>query len=141
MSVDKVFVDTDITLDLLSERTPHYSAAAQLFTLADKGKIVVNISALSFSNLNYLLTKQYNAVESRRILNSFKVLVKVIAVDDKIIELALSSKFADFEDAIQYYSAIENGIDILLTRNIRDYKQAKIAILTAESYIKQLWNL
>ena len=134
--MEKVFIDTDIALDLLSQQEPHFSAAATLFTLADKGKIVVYISSLSFSNLNYLLTRQYNASESRRILNSFKVLVKVMAVDDKIIELALSSKFPDFEDAIQYFTAIENGINILLTRNIKDYKLASIAILSAEDYLK-----
>jgi len=135
--MEKVFVDTDITLDLLSQREPHYAAAAKLFTLADKGKLSIYISSLSFSNLNYLLTRQYDARESRRILNSFKVLVKVLPVDDKIIELALSSKFGDFEDAIQYYAAIEQGIKILLTRNTKDYSLAKIAVLTPEAYLRR----
>jgi len=135
--MEKVFVDTDIALDLLSQREPHYAAAAKLFTLADKGKLSIYISSLSFSNLNYLLTRQYDARESRRILNSFKVLVKVLPVDDKIIELALSSKFADFEDAIQYFAAIEQGIKILLTRNTKDYSLAKIAVLTPEAYLKR----
>jgi predicted nucleic acid-binding protein len=135
--MDKVFIDTDIALDLLSQREPYYEAAARLFTLSDKGKIAIYISSLSFSNLHYLLTKQYNASESRRILNSFKVLVRVLAVDDKIIDLALSSKFADFEDAIQYFTAIENGISNLLTRNIKDYAQSRIAVLTAETYLKR----
>jgi predicted nucleic acid-binding protein len=133
--MEKVFVDTDIALDLLSQREPHYAAAAKLFTLADKGKLSIYISSLSFSNLNYLLTRQYDARESRRILNSFKVLVKVLPVDDKIIELALSSKFADFEDAIQYFAAIDQGIKILLTRNTKDYSLAKIAVLTPEAYL------
>ena len=133
--MEKVFIDTDIALDLLSERAPHYTAAAKLFTLADKARVAIYISSLSFSNLNYLLTRQYNATESRRILNSFKVLIKVVAIDDKIIDLALSSKFSDFEDAIQYFAAIENGINILLTRDTKDYKLAKIAILTAEAYL------
>jgi predicted nucleic acid-binding protein len=135
--MEKVFVDTDIALDLLSQREPHYAAAAKLFTLADKGKLSIYISSLSFSNLNYLLTRQYDARESRRILNSFKVLVKVLPVDDKIIELALSSKFADFEDAIQYFAAIEQGIKILLTRNTKDYSLAKIAVLTPEAYLRR----
>ena len=135
--MDKVFIDTDIALDLLAKREPHYTSAAALFSLADKGKLTIYISSLSFSNLNYLLSRQYNSAESRRILNNFKVLVRVLAVDDKIIELALSSKFRDFEDGIQYYTAIENGINNLLTRNIKDYKEAKIAVLTAESYLKR----
>jgi predicted nucleic acid-binding protein len=135
--MEKVFVDTDIALDLLSQREPHYDAAAKLFTLADKGKLSIYISSLSFSNLNYLLTRQYDARESRRILNSFKVLVKLLPVDDKIIELALSSKFGDFEDAIQYFAAIEQRIKILLTRNTKDYSLAKIAVLTPEAYLRR----
>lgn len=135
--MEKVFIDTDIALDLLAQREPYYTAAAELFTLADSGKLIIYVSSLSFSNLNYLLTRQYNSTESRRILNKFKVLVKVLAVDDKIIELALSSKFRDFEDAIQYYTAIKNGVNILLTRNTKDYKEANIAVLTADSYLKR----
>ncbi|ULQ56809.1 PIN domain-containing protein [Flavihumibacter rivuli] len=136
--MEKVFIDTGIALDLLAQREPHYSFAASLFSLADKGKIAIYISLLSFSNLNYLLSRQYSPSESRRILSRFKVLVKVLAVDDKIIELALSSAFRDFEDAIQYFTAIENGIKNLLTRNVKDYKAAKIAVHTAESYLKSM---
>jgi predicted nucleic acid-binding protein len=136
--LEKVFIDTDIALDLLGQRAPHYAAAGKLFTLADRGKVAIYISSLSFSNLNYLLTRQYNATESRRILTSFKVLVKVLAVDDKIIELALSSKFPDFEDAIQYFTSIESDISVLLTRNTKDYKLAKIAVLSAEDYLKSI---
>ena len=133
--MDKVFVDTDIALDLLSERLPHYTFAAQLFTLADKGKLLIYISSLSFSNLNYLLSRQYSQKEARRILNKFKVLVNVLGVDDKIIGLSLNSEFKDFEDAIQYYTAIENNINTLITRNLKDYKSAKIAVITAEDFL------
>lgn len=135
--METVFIDTDIALDLLARREPHYKAAATLFTMADKGNIGIGISSLSFSNIHYLLTKQYNAVESRRILINFKVLVNVLPVDDKVIELALSSKFADLEDAIQYFTAIENDINILLTRKVKDYKQASIAVMSAENYLRQ----
>jgi predicted nucleic acid-binding protein len=134
--MDQLFVDTDVALDLLSRREPHYTAAAVLFSLADTKKIRLSISSLSFINLHYLLSRQYNAAESRRLLRKFKVLVKVLAVDDKIIDLALSSTFADFEDAIQYHAAIENGIYLLLTRNIRDYRKAQISVMTPESYLK-----
>lgn len=133
--MQKAFIDTDIALDLLSERVPHYLPAAQLFTLADQGKLAVYVSSLSFSHLHYLLSRIYSQAESRRILNTFKILVKVLAVDDKIIDLALNSPFKDFEDAVQYYTATENHIDTLLTRNLKDYKMAKITVMTAEDYL------
>src|ERR1700733_1835463 len=127
--MEAVFIDTDISLDLLAERMPHYTAAARLFTLADKAKIAIHVSSLSFSNLNYLLSRQYSQKEARRILHTFKILVKVLPVDEKIIDLALNSEFKDFEDAIQYFTAIENNISTLLTRNLKDYKQAKITVM------------
>lgn len=133
--MEKVFIDTDIALDLLSQRTPHYLPAAQLFTLADQGKLSIYVSSLSFSNLHYLLSRLYSQAESRRILSTFKILVKVLAVDDKIIDLSLNSPFKDFEDAIQYYTATENQVGILLTRNLKDYKAAQITVMTAEDYL------
>ena len=136
--MEAVFIDTDISLDLLAERMPHYTAAARLFTLADKAKIAIHVSSLSFSNLNYLLSRQYSQKEARRILHTFKILVKVLPVDEKIIDLALNSEFKDFEDAIQYFTAIENNISTLLTRNLKDYKQAKITVMTAEDFLLTL---
>lgn len=133
--MEKVFIDTDIALDLLSERLPHYSYAAELFTRADKKKLLIHVSSLSFSNLNYLLSRQYTQKEARRILNKFKILVRVLSVNDKIIDLSLNSEFKDFEDAIQYYTAIENNISILITRNLKDYKSANITVITAEDFI------
>ncbi len=134
--MEKVFVDTEIVLDLLSNREPFYIHAAYLFSEADKNKIKIFVSSLSFSNLNYLLSRQYSADQARKKLLKFKTLVTVLAVTDKIVELALASNFKDFEDGMQYYTAIENNIKTLLTRNLKDYKFAEISIMTAEQFLK-----
>ena len=133
-----IFIDTDVCLDLLAQREPHYQFAAKLFTLADTGQVELFVSSLCFSNLHYLLSRQYSAPEARRLLSKFKVLVKVLPVDDKIIELALHSKFKDFEDAIQYFTALEGGLELILTRNIKDFKSAEIAVRTPELYFKSI---
>jgi predicted nucleic acid-binding protein len=134
----KVFVDTDIVLDLLSGRQPHYDFAAELFSMADEKHIKLNVSSLCFSNINYILSRQYNADQARKKLLKFKTLVTVLSVDDKTIELALSSDFKDFEDAIQYYTAIENNISTLLTRNLKDFRKADISVMTAEQYLESI---
>ena len=133
---EKIFVDTDVVLDLLAKREPFYKYAARLFTSADEQKLKIYVSSLCFGNLNYILSKQKSVSEARKILSRFKVLVNVLSVDDKIIELALNSDFVDFEDAIQYYCAIENGINIVVTRNLKDFKHATIPVLTAEEFVK-----
>lgn len=135
--MDIVLVDTDIIMDLLTQRHPFYNYAARLFTMADKQEINICASSLCFNNLDYLLSKQYNKQESRRILTKLKILLSVLAVDDKIISMALASSFSDFEDAIQYYTALENNIGLLITRNLKDYKKAEIAVMTAESFLKK----
>jgi predicted nucleic acid-binding protein len=131
----KVFVDTDIIYDLLAKRDPFYLAAARLFTLADEGKIQVFISALSLPNVHYLLSKKKSEEEAKQILRKFKILVNVTPLDEKIIDLALNSEFSDFEDAIQYFSALQNEVEVLLTRNLKDYKKAQISVLTARDFI------
>ncbi|HSU49602.1 MAG TPA: hypothetical protein VLJ41_03400, partial [Segetibacter sp.] len=74
--------------------------------------------------------------QAKKKLLKFKTLVSVLPVTDKVIELALSSDFNDFEDAIQYFTATESGIQILLTRNLKDYKSAEIPVMTAEQFLK-----
>jgi predicted nucleic acid-binding protein len=130
----KVFVDTDIIYDLLGKRDPFYLAAAQLFTLADEGKIQIYISALSLANLYYLISKQKSEEEAKEILRKFKVLVHVAPLNDKIIDLALNSDFSDFEDAIQYFSALQNDLEVLLTRNLKNFRKAQITVLTAHDF-------
>ncbi len=136
--MDKIFIDTDICFDLLSARKPFYASAAKVFSLAEENKIILYISANSFATLDYLLNRMFNSYQTRAILVRLKMLVKVLAVNDKIIELALTSDFSDFEDAIQYYAAINNGAKLILTRNLRDYKKAQIPVITAEGYIQSL---
>ncbi len=134
--MEKIFVDTDITLDLLSNRAPFYIHAAKLFSAADRNEIKIHVSSLAFTNLSYILSKQYSTDQAKKKLLKFKTLVTVLAVTDKIIELALASDFKDFEDAVQYFTAIENNIKILLTRNLKDYKSAEIPTMTAEQFLK-----
>ena len=96
----------------------------------------LTISSLTFANTNYILTKLKTSKEAREILRKFKVLVELLSLDDKITELALSDdNFPDFEDGLQYYSAIENQIDIIITRNKKDFKNSKIPILTAKEFL------
>src|ERR1035437_2124729 len=116
----KVFADTDICIDLLSGRKPFNANSEKFFSLADIGKIKVFVSALSFSNIDYVLRSQYKGSHSRKTLAKFKTLVTVLPVDSKTIDLAIASEFNDFEDAIQYNTAIESGITIFVTRNIKD---------------------
>lgn len=132
----RVFVDTDIILDLLLAREPFFSAATRLFLLLQDGEIEGYVSPLSFSNLFYVLRKATSGTEAITALRKLKLLTRVLSVDEQTIDLALASSFADFEDAIQYYAALPNEIDAIITRNKSDYKTAKIPVLNAEECVQ-----
>ncbi len=133
-----ILLDTNIVLDLLAAREPFYAEAAELFSLADKKSIKLSVSALSFANIHYILSKFINDQEARKILRNFKVIVSVLPLDEKIVDLALNSDFKDFEDSIQYFTAIENAQKLIVTRNKSDFKHSKIPIMTAGEFIKSL---
>tara|TARA_R110002051_G_scaffold115445_1_gene188550 strand:+ start:572 stop:985 length:414 start_codon:yes stop_codon:yes gene_type:complete len=134
--MSRLLIDTNIVIDLLSKRDKFYDEAADLFSRADKKELELTISSLTFANTNYILSKLKSAKEAREILRKFKVLIELLSLDDKITELALSDdNFPDFEDGLQYYSAIENQIDVIITRNKKDFKKSKIPVLTAKEFL------
>ncbi|NQY08130.1 MAG: PIN domain-containing protein [Flavobacteriales bacterium] len=134
----RLLIDTNIVIDLLAKREAFYPEAATLFSLADNNKISLAVSSLTFANTNYILSKLTSKKEARIILRKFKVLVDTLSLDDKTTELALADeRFPYFEDGLQYYSAIENQIDIIITRNKKDFKNSKLPVMTAKEYLAQ----
>ncbi len=134
----KLFVDSDIILDLLAQREPHYIHAARLFTLIDQNEVIAYTSPLIFANLHYLLKKQTSNLLALKSLRKLKTLINVLSINERVIEQSLNSEFNDFEDAIQYFTAVNNGITLIITRNKIDYKRSKIDVLTAEEFLKSL---
>lgn len=132
----RILIDTNIVIDLLAKQEKFYNDAANLFSQADKKEIILSISSLTFANTNYILTKSKSAKIAREILRKFKVMVVLLELNDKITELALSDEsFNNFEDGLQYYTAIENEIDIIITRNKKDFKNSKLPVLSAKEYL------
>ena len=134
--MSRLLIDTNIVLDLLAKRELFHESAAQIFSLADKNKLKLTVSSLTIANTNYVLTRLKSAREARDVLRRFKILVRVLSLNDKIVDLALNDDdFADFEDGLQYYTAIENNQDVLITRDLKGFKAAKIPVMTAEEYL------
>lgn len=133
--MQKVFLDTNIIIDLLAQRDPFYKDAQALFTLADQGQIELQISALSFANASYALSKYHQVATAKKYLQQFKVLVSILPLDDKTIELALASEFQDIEDGFQYFTALTHGAQVIITRNKKDFKSAQLPVLNASEYL------
>ena len=134
----RVFVDSDIILDVLAKRDKFYHHAAKLFTLLDKGELTGFTSPIVFANIHYILRKEKSKEYALQSLRKLKSLISILPIDEKIIELALDSSFKDFEDAVQYHTAKSYEINFIITRNKKHYKQSKISVCTAEEYLK-IW--
>ena len=133
--MNKLFVDTDVILDLLGQRIPHFHFSAVLFTFAEMKKLELYTSPLILANTFYILRKQIGIDEAKKALRKLRILLHIIDSSEAVVDKALNSDFSDFEDAIQYYTALEHGISVILTRNLRDYKNASVIVQTPEAFL------
>jgi predicted nucleic acid-binding protein len=134
----RLFIDTNVMLDLLGERIPHYDSIAKIATLADKGDVSMIVSALSYATAFYLLRKFESTEKVKEKLRKFKIISEVSDLDDTVIEKGLISTFSDFEDSLQYHCALKSGCHIILTRNQKDFKGSVIPVMLAEEYLKSI---
>lgn len=136
--MNRIFLDTNVILDLLGERVPFYDSIAKVATLADQKKLTLIVSPLSFTKIDYVLNKYEIAESVLNKLRKFKIICEVCEVNEETIDKALNSSFKDFEDALQYFTALQANCSIIITRNGKDFKQATIPIMTAEEYLSSI---
>lgn len=133
--MNKVFVDSDVILDLLAQRIPHFHFSALLFTFADMKKLELYTSPTVFCNVFYILRKELGIEKAKSALRKLRLLIKIIDSSEKTIDCTLNSEFSDFEDAIQCYTAQNHQISIIVTRNVKDYKTAGIIVQNPETFL------
>lgn len=135
----KVLIDTDVILDFFYDRKPFSNEATQLIYLCEKGVVQGFVTTVMLSNIYYLLRK---TAKHDKVIESLKILLNFmhVAVTNKLaVENALNSSFKDFEDALQNYSAAQiEDLNIVITRNVKDYKTSSLAVLTPEMFLKSL---
>jgi predicted nucleic acid-binding protein len=139
--MDNVFIDTDVIVDFLTDRKPFSLESAKIFSLIDQKKIKGCVSSLSFSNLYYVLRKFGTHKKVISSLQDLSELVDILKVDSDIVKSALTSDFKDFEDSIQYFAAQDHkNVDCIITRNIKDYKDSSLPVMTPETFLVTFEN-
>lgn len=135
--MDKVLIDTDVLMDFFFERKPFAKYSTELINLCAEKKVDGFTTPVIISNVYYLLRKtaKHNIIVEK--LKQLLTIIKIVNIGENIVMDALNSDIKDFEDALQNFSAVENGeIKIILTRNLKDFKKSELAILTPETYLK-----
>ena len=132
-----VLIDTDVILDFFFDRQPFSESAAQVFSLCETQEIKGFVTPVIISNVYYLLrqtAKHEKVIEKLKLLLS---ITDILVIDKAVILQALNSNFKDFEDALQNYAAeSEIKIDLILTRNLKDFRTSKLAVMTPDGYMK-----
>jgi predicted nucleic acid-binding protein len=136
----KVLLDTNIVVDVALERQPFFGNSETVLSFVEEGQIEGYISASSFGDLFYILRKQKGRDLAHEFLREIVTFCQVATVDSIIINMGLSVNFKDFEDAIQYSTAVLNHLDAIITRNPRDFPVTIPRIITPEQLIQELSN-
>ena len=131
----KVLCDINFILDIFLKREPFFFSAAKVFKKIEDGQLKGFLCALSFPTLFYLLSKELSMENALKTLEKIRIIFRVASVDEKVIDMSLVSDFKDYEDAVQYYSAIQAKVDCIITRNKADYKDPKIPVLMPEEFL------
>ena len=130
-----VLCDINFILDIFLKREPFYSPAARLFTMIESKQLKGYLCSNSFPTLFYILAKELKRDKAMKVLEKVRIVFRVATVDEKVIDLSLGSDFRDFEDAVQYYSAVSAKADCLITRNKTDYATDDLSIMTPEEFL------
>ena len=125
----KVLIDTNIILDVLCKRPAFYEDSAKIFKLCEVKKISGVISALSIPNIMYILRKELDADKTREILDSLMLIFSVADLKADDLKKAADMRFKDYEDAIQSACATRIKANYIVTRNIKDFSESKVAAI------------
>lgn len=132
-----VLIDTDVILDFFFDRKPFSDDAAGVLSLCEEREIKGFITSVILSNVYYLLRQNSTHEKVVEKLRQLISITEVLTTDKDAILKALNSNFRDFEDALQNSSAEFNGkVDIIITRNVKDYKNSALGIMTPGNYLK-----
>lgn len=136
-----IFLDTNIVIDFLADRTPFSLFAAKLFNFSILGKAKIYVSAVSYNNIYYILRQSHSGEETMKLLEELSEMTEITAVTKSIIKKSLKSDFKDFEDAIQYNCALSiTKVDFIVTRDTKDFKKSTLSIMTPEEAVRLLEN-
>lgn len=134
---NKLFIDSDVVIDFFTDREPFASPASELFELNERGEVKLYLSAISINNIYYIVRKYLGHSETLKVIEELVEMTEIIGTTKKEIVQALRNNFKDYEDSIQYSTALTiKDVEAIITRNVKDYSKSEIAVFTPENYLK-----
>jgi predicted nucleic acid-binding protein len=136
-----VFFDVNIILDIIFLRLEHNNQSAVAVAAAARNGMKIMISAASYNVISYISCKKIGKINTLKAMEKIRMMFEIAGLDAAVIDKALASDFDDFEDALQYYSAIDAGADCVVTRDKKGFKSAVvIPAFSPEEFIMRIKN-
>lgn len=135
MNKPRLFVDSEVILDLVLQRDDHFEFAQNLFGQYQQGKCALYTSSIVLANMHFIIRKLHDVKFANSSILFVNKHFKIIDANNEDIENFIQSKFSDFEDGVQYFSALRSKkIDALITRNVKNYKHALVPVFTPKQW-------
>jgi predicted nucleic acid-binding protein len=135
----KLFVDSDVVIDFFTDREPHANPASELFELNEQGNVRLYLSAVSINNIYYIVRRFLGHKKTLEVIETLTEMTEIVGTTKKEIIQALKNNFTDYEDSVQYSSALTiKDLDVIITRNIKDYRNSSIAVMTPLNFLKMI---
>jgi predicted nucleic acid-binding protein len=135
----KVFIDSDIIVDVISDRHPFTEHSAAVLNLCFKNQLKAYTTPIIIANMYFVLSKIVDKTILKQNIKELLGFIDIIEVSKNSILRALNSDFSDFEDAVQNYSAVEHSeVEIIITRNVKDYKHSTLSVYDPETFLNTL---
>jgi predicted nucleic acid-binding protein len=131
----KIFIDTNVLLDVLLNRKDVAEESSCIWALCEKDTVKGYISAISFNNAHYVICKVHSRKKADQAMRTMLDSFNVVPLDDKILNRATDADFNDFEDSIQFFSALHCDADYIISRNIKDFPKEDIPVLEPKDFL------
>jgi len=134
----KILIDTNVLLDVLTQRTPFFEDSSKVWSLIHEGVLTGYLAAISVNNLYCIIRKLADKKVAESFVDELLQDFDIVSLTKNVLKQARTLPAKDFEDAIQYFSAIQEGCEILITRNKKDFPSAGLQLLTPAEFLQKL---
>lgn len=134
----KILVDTNVLLDVLCERPPFYGDSAAIWTMAEQGQLTAFIAAVSVTNIYYIVRRLADHRKAMKAIVQLRDIFTLASCDAHVLNQAMNARIPDFEDAVQYFTAIHAGADMIITRNVKHFPKGSIPAATPQEFLASL---
>ena len=134
----RVLLDNDVVLDFLLIRHPFYAAADEIFVRLQNKEFEAFISTITPINAFYMTRKEKGKDVAFKAVEGLIKLVEVCRTNKSVLQNAFTLGFTDFKDVVQCASAIAENLDAIVTRNVKDYKNATVKVYSPDEFLQVL---